>query len=90
MRKIKDGDMLSSENMDKLLLNTLDNIKKTIDQSFDTDYAPVVAATQSSKSSLSIEILSILNFVYNELYTKATDAQRERSGNSGKLEAANI
>ena len=40
MRKIKDGDMLSSENMDKLLLNTLDNIKKTIDQSFDTDYAP--------------------------------------------------
>ena len=40
MRKIKDGDMLSSDNMDKLLLNTLDNIKKTIDQSFDTDYAP--------------------------------------------------
>ena len=34
--------------------------------------------------------MSILNFVYNELYAKATDAHRERSGNFGKLEQGNI
>ena len=52
--KFKDGDTLSSENMDRLLLSTLEYIRKTIEDSFDTDYAPAVAASQNNKSSLTI------------------------------------
>ena len=52
--KFKDGDTLSTENMDKLLLGTLEYIRKTIEDSFDTDYAPAAAASQSNKSSLTL------------------------------------
>lgn len=58
--------------MEELLLLTLNDIKKAMELIDGMDLGG--AATQNKSKNLTIEILSILNFVYKELYLKATDA----------------
>lgn len=71
-KRTKDGYVFSIAQMEELLLMTLNDIKKAMELIDGIDIAG--AAMQNKSKTLTIEILSILNFVYKELYLKATDA----------------
>ena len=64
--------------MEELLLEALDDIKKAMELLDGLELGG--AAAQNKSTNLSIEILSILNYVYKQLYAKATDAGSDSRG----------